>query len=95
VSEYQLGGVRVLIRGCPVTVTLNLLLANSTLYIETIGWSVLLISYIDTLKLLGLEQFLFNSSYVPNSFNNELLIIAYSIMVLIYIDIVARCSIPI
>ena len=73
----------------------NLLLANFILYIKTVNLNILLISYTDALKLLGLEWFLFNSSYVPSSFNNELLITAYSIMVLIYINIVASYSIPI
>ena len=49
----------------------------------------------DALKSLGLEQFLFNSNYIPSSFNNKLLITAYSVIVLIYIGIVAGCSIPI
>ena len=73
----------------------NLLLANSTLYIETVSLSVPLISYTDALKPLGLKQFLFNSSYIPSSFDNELLITAYSVMISIYIGVVARCSIPI
>ena len=73
----------------------NLLLTNSTLYIETVDLSIPLISYIDTLKPLNLEWFLFNSSYIPNSFNNKLLIIAYNIIVLIYIGVVVRCGIPI
>ena len=73
----------------------NLLLTNSTLYIETVDLSVPLIFYTDALKPLGLEQFLSNSSYVSSSFNNELLITAYGVMVLIYIDIVAGCGIPI
>ena len=69
------------------------MLANSTLYVETVGLSILLISYIDALKLLSLEWFLFNSNYVLNSFDNELLITAYGVMVLIYIGVVARCGI--
>jgi hypothetical protein len=73
----------------------NLLLANSTLYIKTIGLSIPLISYIDALKPLNLEQFLSNFSYIPSSFNNELLITACSIIVSIYIGVVARCNIPI
>ena len=71
------------------------MLANSTLYIETVDLSIPLISYMDALKPLGLEQFLFNSSYVPSSFNDELLITAYSVIVLIYIGIIAGCGIPI
>ena len=73
----------------------NLLLANSTLYIKTVNLSVPLISYIDALKLLGLEQFLFNSSCVLSSFNNKLLITDYSIIILIYIGVITSCSIPI
>ena len=49
----------------------------------------------DALKPLGLEWFLFNSSYILSNFNNKLLITAYSVIVLIYIGVVARCSIPI
>ena len=73
----------------------NLLFTNSILYIETVGLSVPLISHTDALKPLSLKQFLFNSSCVPSNFDNKLLITAYSIMVLIYIDIVAGCGIPI
>ena len=73
----------------------NLLLANSTLYIETVNLSVPLISYMDALKSLGLEWFLFNFSYIPSSFNNKLLITACGVMVSIYIGIVAGYSIPI
>ena len=73
----------------------NLLFTNSILYIKTVGLSILLISCTDVLKLLSLKQFLSDSSYIPSSFNNELLIIAYSVIVLIYIGVVTRCSIPI
>ena len=73
----------------------NLLLANSTLYIKTIGLNIPLISHIDALKPLGLKRFLFNSSYIPNSFDDKLLITVYGVIVLIYISVVARCSIPI
>jgi hypothetical protein len=73
----------------------NLLFANFTLYIKTVGLNIPLISYIDALKPLGLKQFLFNSSYIPNSFDDKLLITVYGVIVLIYISVVARCSIPI
>ena len=63
--------------------------------IETVSLSILLISRTDTLKPLSLERFLSNSSYISYSFNNKLLIIAYSIIVLIYIGIVARYSIKV
>ena len=72
----------------------NLLLANSTLYIEIVNLSILLISRIDALKPLGVEQYPSNSSYIPSGFNNKLPITAYSIIVSIYIGIVAGRSIP-
>jgi len=49
----------------------------------------------DAFKPLSLEQFLSNSSYILGSFNNKLLITAYSIIVLIYIGIVAGYNVPI
>jgi hypothetical protein len=71
-----------------------LTLTNSTLYIEIVSLSILLISYIDALKPLGVEQFLSNSSYIPSGFNNKLPITAYSVIVSIYMGVVARRSIP-
>ena len=73
----------------------NLLFTNFILYVETVSLSILLISCMDTLKPLGLEWFFFNSSYIPNNFNNKLLITAYGVIVLIYIGVVAGYSIPI
>ena len=73
----------------------NLLFANFILYIETVSLGILLIFYIDALKILVLKRFLFNFNYVSSSFNNKLLITAYSVIVLIYIGVVARYSISI
>ena len=72
----------------------DLLLANSTLYIEIVDLSIPLISCTDALKPLGVERFPSDSSYVPGGFNDELPITAYGVMVLIYMGVVAGRSIP-